>query len=88
MKTFFVLCQESCPRCQGCRVVANPLWERYFLETGGHSDPDRWARDNGFDCALDLGPQEEPCHDCDGQGTVQRLVPLHEALSMLHSSVA
>jgi len=88
MKMFFVGCQETCPMCQGSRVVANPLWARFFAETGSHRDADLWARDNGFDCALDLGPEEEPCQDCDGQGAVQRLVPLHEALSTLNASVA
>lgn len=80
MKQFLVICQEACPTCRGSRVVPNPLWEQYFAETGGHGDADLWARENGMDCALDMGPEEEPCPDCDAQGTVQRLVPLVEAL--------
>lgn len=88
MREFFAICYETCPTCGGTRLVPNPLWERYWVETAGRADQDLWARNNGFECALDLGPEEEPCQDCDGQGTVQRLVPLHDALSTLNTSVA
>ena len=87
MKTFFVVCQEFCPTCQGSKVVPNPLWVRFFAETAGRGEEERWAQENGFDCALDLGPEEEPCQDCDAQGVIQRLVPLPDALQSLKVSV-
>lgn len=83
MKVFFVICEQTCPTCQGVRVITNPLWERYFCETAGSRDPDAWAREQGFDCALDIGPEEVPCEDCEGSGVVQSRESLAQALHYL-----
>ena len=82
-RSFFVLCRETCRTCRGSGVVANPLWSRYFAETDATTDPDDWARTVGFDSALDVGPEELPCEECEGEGRCEYPVPLAEALTDL-----
>jgi len=86
MKEFFVMCRDTCANCHGAQLVMNPLWERFFAETAGQGDPDAWAKDNGFDCAMDMGAEEEPCQVCEGEGRVSSLVPLREAIEAIRAN--
>jgi hypothetical protein len=81
-RTFFVLCRESCRTCRGSGLVVNPIWDRYFRETDGTADPDLWARAAGFGSALEVGPEEIPCDDCEGEGRREYPIPLAEALAI------
>jgi hypothetical protein len=82
---YTVSCTSPCTECGGARVVANPLWQKFYADTKTEKDPDpdAWARAHGYANAMAMGREEEICGECDGLGYFQYQVPLADALMAL-----
>jgi hypothetical protein len=74
-RKYFVTAEEPCGRCDGASVVYNKAWDSYFSDASAPNDPAEFARAHG--------PEELPCGNCQGRGTMTRRVELREALAEL-----
>lgn len=96
VKTFFVTSEGPCPACSGTGYVANPLWVAYWQDYDSMPPPikdapdfddeqwsNEWTRKHGYRDMDKLGPEEEPCDDCNGTGILTSKLPLSEALVAL-----
>ena len=93
MKTKYLLTSRApCPTCEGTGDIQHPAWVAYYGEYDGLPKKSRrqfwnndraWFRAHG--CAR-IPPDEIPCPDCEGTGTLTQVVTLREALREINSA--
>jgi hypothetical protein len=95
MDTYYVTKESVCPRCEGRKVIQEPIWKDYwdfayaFKSQNGRlpsRDEDRgWWTDAGYFDWETVGqggipPEECECTDCEGTGVKIEKVDLMDAL--------
>lgn len=74
-----VLVKQKCDNCDGQGLITNSLWQEFYAHDEAFSKEnngtmltpeqcDEWFRAKGY---YTLPPEELPCSDCEGMGTIE-----------------
>ena len=82
---FLIIERGSCDKCEGDGRALHPIWAEFYEAHLGNSDLTeediaKWWKAKGF---TQIPPQESNCGECDGQGNINRYVPLKQVLAVL-----
>lgn len=90
MATFYITKESTCPKCEGSRVIDDPIWAAYWqaVEDGSAGKAYEHILEFFAEYGCDvygepLPPEEMACPDCDGRGVVTEKVELSEALRVM-----
>ena len=87
MHRYLLIEEFTCPECDGSGWVQHPAWEQYWAENGPppglptREADDAWFRQQGYEDSN--VPEEIPCIECEGAGSIRRESELREALQAL-----
>ena len=85
-------------KCEYCcnGLVQNPIWSQFWLEHSNdknisNDETDKWFHDHGYmKKSKALGhevwlypPEEVPCSECEGKGTIDEWIDANELLKLL-----
>jgi DnaJ-class molecular chaperone len=89
MNTMKIFTKHKCQECDGEGVVSHPAWQQFFEEdaerkrqTGEYATQEQceeWFRKHGY---YKLPPEEPKCIECNGQGEIEKWMPLKEVLAL------
>jgi O-succinylbenzoate synthase len=95
MKNFKVICEDTCPTCEGCKAV-NRLMDNYLVELNEIPEDVRysqdfddelwdeeWAKGNGYASMEALEADDKECPSCKGTGIISQEVSLFDVLHEL-----
>lgn len=80
---YYLIWERVCRTCDGTGYGTDPFWRDFYAyakENPG-ADPDEYAREHAG--LYKAPPEEVPCPECDGAGTVRIEVDLRRALDSL-----
>lgn len=80
MKTFFVICEQTCPKCSGEKYLDNPFYNSECPDEF-RKKQDEWMEKVGGTGLQSLMPAKELiCDECKGDGVVRQEVDLKTAI--------
>lgn len=77
---------ETCPKCDGARLVDNPEWEQLDERCPAEQLPDETPADTFWRLVAETWPagneppEEIVCGECHGEGVIESWVDLRAAL--------
>jgi len=83
---FIIIQRNICPKCNGTRIIRNPVWDKFWAgrEWGAKTDTvaelQQFMQDNG---ASTVPAEAFSCPKCNGTGNEDIEISLNEALIKL-----
>ncbi len=92
MKKFYILCRETCSRCNGIGSITHPFWIEYLqkeqkaLQENPNLNLDDFCDDFWISKGLEISkilPEEIECPSCNGKGIIEYKYPFLTALKQI-----